>query len=181
MGMVDIKETVKIPEGIEVHVDHYRVSVKGKKGENHREFIYPGLKIKQEEDKLVLEFKKPTKREKRMINTFKAHLRNMFKGVNEGVVYKLRICSSHFPMSVKVEGDYVSINNFLGEKVPRKAKIVQGVSVKIEGDEIILEGIDKDKVSLMAGKLEQTTRITNRSRIIFQDGCYITMKDGKQI
>ena len=181
MVMPDIKETVSIPEGVEVQIEGNIVSVKGEKGENSRKLVYPKMIIKKEENKVVLEFKKPTKREKRMANTFKAHIKNLMKGVKEGFLYKLKICSSHFPMSVKVEGNQVVISNFLGEKIPRKAGIVEGVNVKIEGDEILVEGVDKEKVSLTAGRIEQATRITNRSRIVFQDGCFITSKDGKEI
>lgn len=177
MARLDIiKESLKIPEGVDVEIRGHLVKVKGHKGECSRDFVYPGLKIEKHEDKITFEYEKPTKREKRMVNTFKAHIKNMIKGVNEGISYKLKICSTHFPMSVKVEHGNVVISNFFGEKVPRKAKIVDGVHVKIEGDEIIVDGVDKEKVGLTAGRIEQATRITNKSRIIFQDGCYITHK-----
>lgn len=66
------------------------------------------------------------------------------------------------------------INNFLGEKQPRVARILEGVTVKIGNDEVILTGIDKEKVGNTAANIERATRITKRDPRVFQDGIYIT-------
>ena len=84
-------------------------------------------------------------------------------------------------MTVAVSGDEFTIQNFLGEKVPRKLKIKEGAEVKVEGEEISVEGVDKEIISQTAASIEQLTRISNRDRRIFQDGCYIIMKDNKEI
>ena len=48
----------------------------------------------------------------------------------------------------------------------------------IKGDIIIVEGIDKELAGQTAARIEQSTRITNKDRRVFQDGCYITDKAG---
>jgi large subunit ribosomal protein L6 len=121
---------------------------------------------------------KITKKEKRVIGTFAAHISNLIIGITDGFEYKLKICSGHFPMNVKVESEEVVIKNFLGEKVPRRARISSGVSVDIKGDIISVKATDIDAVSQTAARIEQSTRITNRDRRVFQDGCYITEKAG---
>jgi large subunit ribosomal protein L6 len=79
-------------------------------------------------------------------------------------------------MTVNHEGSKIVIKNFLGERVPRIAKILDGVKVQIDKDIITLSGSSIEAVGQSAGNLEKSTRITNRDRRRFQDGIYITSK-----
>ncbi|MBP1911887.1 50S ribosomal protein L6 [Thermococcus stetteri] len=176
-----IREEIKIPEGVEVTVEGNTVKVKGPKGELERELKYPGVQIFTEDGKVVIYKEFPRKRDVAIARTFKAHINNMIKGVTEGFKYKLKVVYSHFPMTVKVQGDEVIIENFLGEKNPRRAKILPGVTVKVKGSEIEVEGIDKEAVGQTAANIEQATRITKWDRRVFQDGIYIVEKAGKPI
>ena len=110
-----------------------------------------------------------------------SHIRNLIKGVNKGFTYKVKVCSGHFPINLTTEDNTIIINNFLGEKIPRKAKILPGVTTKIEGEIISLDGTDKESVSQSSANIELATRITKRDKRVFQDGCYIISKDGKEI
>ena len=179
--LVDIIEKIEVPEGVNVEIEGFVVKVKGPRGENQRRFKKPGVEIKKDGNFIVFTAKKPTRREKKMLFTFKAHIKNLLKGVNEGFAYKIKVCSSHFPMSASVEGDKILVKNFFGEKVPRKSTILDGVTVKIEGDIITVEGIDKESTGQTAANLELATRVSNRDKRVFQDGCYIIEKDGKEI
>ena len=171
---------LEIPEGITIEISK-DVKVKGPKGELTRRLYDPIIFMKVEEGKVKFNAKKNSKREKRQIGTFKAHIKNMFKGVGEGHVYKLKICSGHFPMNVSAaKGEFV-VKNFLGEKVPRTVKIIEGVDVKLDGEIVIVESLNKEHAGQTAADIEQLCRITNRDRRIFQDGIYITNKDGKEI
>ena len=107
--------------------------------------------------------------------------KKILKGVVEGHVYQLKICSSHFPMSAAVNNGEFSVKNFLGEKVPRTIKIKENVDVKVEGDIITVESPDKELAGQTAASIEQLCKITNRDRRIFQDGIYIISKAGKEI
>ena len=176
--MIDAKKLTKeieIPENVEVMVDEI-ITVKGEKGENSKRLFYPTVKISKKDNKIVIEPKKFTKREKKIINTYVAHLKNLIKGVQEAYTYKVKICSSHFPMSVSVNGDELIVKNFYGEKVPRRAKIVEGVNVKVNGEEIVINGTNKESVGQTAANFEKSTRITNRDRRIFQNGLWIVEK-----
>ncbi|AEH23863.1 50S ribosomal protein L6 [Pyrococcus yayanosii] len=176
-----IREEIEIPEGVEVIVEGSTVTVKGPKGELKRDFSYPGVKIFTEDGKVVIYKEFPRRKDVAVVGTFRAHITNMIKGVTEGFVYKLKVVYSHFPITVKVQGDEVIIENFLGEKAPRKAKILPGVTVKVKGQEITVEGIDKEAVGQTAANIEQATRITKWDRRVFQDGIYIVEKAGKPI
>ena len=176
-----IREEIEIPEGVEVTVENNVVKVKGPKGELERELKYPGVKIFMEDGKVVIYKDFPRRKDIAIARTFKAHINNMIKGVTEGFTYKLKVVYSHFPITVKVQGDKVVIENFLGEKAPRLAQILPGVKVKVKGQEIVVEGIDKEKVGQTAANIEQATRITKWDRRVFQDGIYIVEKAGKPI
>jgi large subunit ribosomal protein L6 len=86
----------------------------------------------------------------------------------------MKVVYSHFPIQLKVQGDRLEINNFLGEKQPRSAKILEGVTVNLGNDEVILTGIDKERVGNTAANIEHATRIRKRDPRVFQDGIYIT-------
>tara|TARA_Y100000310_G_scaffold345598_1_gene467061 strand:- start:7902 stop:8450 length:549 start_codon:yes stop_codon:yes gene_type:complete len=182
MEEIKSKKAIAIPEGVEVSIDGSLVRVKGERGENQRLLSHPLVSLRKEEDRVNFYAKrKMTKKEKRIIGTFSGHVGNLIKGAVEGFEYKLKICSGHFPMTVKVEGNEVIIKNFLGEKVPRKANVMEGVKVEAKGDTITVNGIDKDKTGQTAARIEQATRITNKDRRVFQDGCYIIEKAGKEL
>ncbi len=180
--LAPINEKIVIPEGVTVEIVGPVIKAKGPKGENEKILAHYKIKISKEDDKTLLAMcKKPTKREKTMIYSFIAHIKNLLEGVKSGFVYKVKICSSHFPMSVSVEKDEVVIKNFFGEKIPRKSRIMPGVEVKIEGSMITVQGIDKEKTAQTAACIEQATRITNRDRRVFQDGCYVVEKAGSTV
>jgi len=176
----EIETTVEIPDGIQV-TGKNDLTVKGPKGELKRTFNFPGVQVVAGSKEIVISAKKATKREKKIIYTYAAHLRNMMKGVQEPWVYKLKVCASHFPMNVSMSGKDFIVKNFLGEKVPRKFTIKEGVTVKVDGKDVIVESIDKELAGNTASEIELITTIRGRDLRVFQDGIYITEKAGKPI
>lgn len=178
---VDIKEEVEMSEGVTASFENGFLTIKGPKGEVKKRLDSIKIRISVEGNKVVFSAKKATKREKKLVNSFKAHVLNMIKGVIDGVVYKLKICASHFPMNVSFSNQEFVVKNFVGEKIPRKLKVRQGVDIKIDADIVNVEGVDKELVSQTAAGIEQLVRITDKDRRIFQDGIFIIEKDGKII
>lgn len=181
MKIREFKESIACPEGVTLAVTGRTVKMTGKNGECSKEFKMPRFVFSQENNNVVITCKDYNFYDKRNFLTVKAHLGNMIKGVQEGFEYKLKICSSHFPMNVTVSNNKLIVKNLLGEKVPRELIIKKGVSVKVEGTEIVVLGSDIELVSTVASDMEQLTRNTDRDRRIFQDGIYITHKAGKEI
>ncbi|MBW9221175.1 50S ribosomal protein L6 [Methanothermococcus sp. SCGC AD-155-M21] len=174
-----IREEIEIPDNVSVDVNGSEITVKSGGKELKRVLSYPGIVIKKEDNKVVIECLYPRKKHAAIIGTFLSHIENMIKGVTEGFEYKLKIRYAHFPMKVVVKGNEVIIDNFLGEKHPRKAKIMDGVTVKVSGEDIIVKGIDKEKTGQTAANIEQATRVKGRDIRVFQDGIYIIEKAGK--
>src|SRR3989338_4358999 len=174
---------LEIPQGIDLQIVSNNIIVKGPKRNLERKFLNPKIELVKEGSFLLFKCRqgfKFSQSDKMLMNSFKAHVKNMFIGVDKGYSAKLKICSGHFPMNVTVDSSNVMIKNFLGEKVPRKARILDGVKVQVQGDIILVNGLDKEKVGQTAATIEQTTRITNKDRRIFQDGCYIISKPGDE-
>jgi large subunit ribosomal protein L6 len=181
MRIKEIRPKFAMPPNVTVSVEGKLVKVKGPKGELSRRFDIPTVNFSSEDGKIAVVAKNATKSTKTQIFTAAAHIRNMLKGVSEGHVYKLKICSGHFPMNVSMSGDQFIVKNFLGEKVPRVLKIKEGAKVKIETNIVTVESTDIEKAGQVAADIELLTRITNRDIRIFQDGIYIIEKDGEPL
>ena len=50
-----------------------------------------------------------------MTNTARSIITGMIKGVEKGHTYRLKIIFAHFPITVKVKGREVHVENFFGE------------------------------------------------------------------
>jgi large subunit ribosomal protein L6 len=177
----DLSQTIEIPEGVNAELVGDIVKVSGTQGTNERRFDFSNLDAEKKDNQIIIGNKKSTKKEKRTMNTIAAHIRNMIKGVQERFEYKLKVCFSHFPITVEVKGNEAVIKNFLGEKVPRKIKFPQGVEVKVDKEIITVHSTDKELAGMVAANLENVTRISNRDRRIFQDGIFITNKCGEEM
>jgi len=174
--LLHVYETIEIPNGVSVEVNGLQVRVKGPKGEIVKDFSHAkGVGIRVEENKVIVEAFMADRKLKALVGTIAAHIRNMITGVTKGYRYKLKVIYSHFPVTVVVDekNKIIRIKNFLGEKADRIAKIYGNVKVKVQGTDIIVEGIDIEEVGLTAASLERATKIRDLDRRIFMDGIYI--------
>ena len=177
----EIFTQIEIPEGVEADIDGNLIKVKGREGDVERRFNINKLVFEKRDEKIVIGHKNSTKKEKKLTNTITAHIKNMFKGIQEKFDYKLKIASSHFPISVELKKNKATIKNFLGEKIPREVKILEGVEVKIDNDIITIKSINKELAGQTAANFEKATRIKMKDRRVFQDGIFIINKAGKKI
>jgi large subunit ribosomal protein L6 len=170
----EVTETIEVPEGMEIVLEDKTLILK--KGSNELKRKFSGFEIKKEGKNIVLHYSKATKKTKKLIKTAAAHVRNMISGLGEKYVYKLQVCFVHFPISIELKPGELLIKNFLGEKVPRKAKLLPGADVKLDKDIITVTSFDKDIAGQTAANIETASRIKARDRRVFQDGIFITQK-----
>mgnify|MGYP000010261646 FL=1 len=171
------EEVVPVPEGVTVEVvDPVTIKVKGPLGELVKSFRNAGIRVSMAEGGLLVRVYGRGKRVDAMMGTFRATFRNMVTGVTKGFTYKLKVVQTHFPMSLKVQGDRLVIENFTGERYPRVVELVPGVKVVVRGEEVIVTGIDKEAVGLVAGRIEQATKIKRKDLRKFLDGIYVYQK-----
>jgi large subunit ribosomal protein L6 len=171
-----LREEIPIPEELEVSINK-EISVKGPKGELKRKFKQGNINIRLEDNKVVLETRFPQKKDKAMLGTIRSHINNMILGLTEGFNYRMKIVYAHFPMTVKATQNKVTIENFLGERYPRTAKIIGNTKVDVQGDEVIITGIHKEEVGQTMANVEQATKIKGRDPRVFQDGIYLVSKE----
>jgi large subunit ribosomal protein L6 len=170
---------LEIPENVSVEVDHLDVTVDGPEGAVTRRLWYPDVTVEVEDDQVTIESDAEDAKTTATIGTFESHLQNAFHGVTEGWEYKMEVFYSHFPMQVRVEGDDVVIENFLGEKAPRRTTIHGDTDVSVDDERLVLSGPNKEDVGQTAADIEQLTRVRGKDTRVFQDGVYITEKPAK--
>lgn len=171
---------IDIPEDVTVEVDGFEVSVKGELGEVTRDFEHTRVNIVKNDNTLQLETLFPRKKEKAMIGTVQAHINNALMGVQYGYRYYLKIVFSHFPIRVKSEGSKVKIENLYGGRKPLYAEVLPGVSVSVDDDDVIVEGVNKENVGQTAANIQELTRQRGRRRKspkTFMDGIFIYDKE----
>jgi len=173
---------IEIPKDVLVEIsDDYILKIKGIKGEIIKDLSPKKLNISKnkykiylKENNIIIETYIKGKRGISLLYTLSSIIKNAIKGVLEGYIYKLKIVYSHFPISVKVKEGKVYIENFIGERSPRIANIVgKNTQVKVEGEDIIVTGIDLEEVSQTAANIQQATKIKKRDPRKFLDGIYI--------
>jgi large subunit ribosomal protein L6 len=175
-----LKDEIEVPEKVQVTLEPGGIiRMKGPQGEVSRELAHPRIKIEKKGSHVVVSSELPRKREKALVGTFGAHIRNMIVGVSKGFEYKMKTVYAHFPIKASVKGNVFLIENFLGEKSPRKARILGATKVNIKGDLVDLTGPDVEAVGQTAANIERATKIKGFDPRVFQDGIYIIEKPGR--
>ena len=165
---------VLIPEGVEVDLRGRVLVVSGPLGECRKDFSRIPVDISVKGGSVLIRPMIGKKRGYSVMKTSASHVRNMVEGVLRGYLYRLKIAYAHFPISVKAHGGFVLVENFLGERSPRSARIVgDGTTVRVEGDDVLVEGPCLEEVSQTAANIEMATRIKGRDARVFLDGVYI--------
>lgn len=175
---LNITKDIPIPDGITVNYKNSIISVKGAKGTLERKFEHPKIQVSVNKGVVKVECPLARKNEAALCGTWAAHINNMIKGVSEGWEYHMKVVYSHFPIKTKVDKNknLLVIENFLGEKTPRMARICDGIDVKVQGENIVITGIDIEKVGQTAANIEKAAYIKGYDPKVFQDGIYITKK-----
>lgn len=173
MRATEVSETIQAPDEVEVNLEGRKIAVKGPKGTLVRDFSFAPVSIELRGKNIHIWAEWPRKKEASLVGTLHSHIQNMIIGVQKGFTYKLKIVFSHFPISAKLKDKTVLIENFTGERNPRKAKIVGNVQVKIQGEDIFVQGINLEEVSQTAANIEQATKVKRKDPRIFLDGLYV--------
>ena len=130
-----VSHLIAIPEGVSANLEGNTVTLTKDGNSLTRDFNHNQVAVRQADRGLEVFCNLPRRSERAIAGTWAAHLRNMAKGLDEGFEYRLKAVFSHFPMSLKVQGNEFTITNLLGEKVPRVASLPWSpaeVEVKID-------------------------------------------------
>jgi len=173
MRAIETSKTIQVPDNVEVALEGRKVTVKGAKETLTRDFSYAPISIELNDKTIRIWAEWPRKKETALVGTIYSHIQNMITGITKGFTYKLKIVFSHFPISVKVKDKAILIENFTGERNPRKARIVGNAQVKIQSEDILIQGINLEEVSQTAANIEQATKVKKKDPRVFLDGLYV--------
>lgn len=166
-----------LPEGVTASLVGRSLTVKGKLGEARKEFDKINVNMSLRGNRLVFSPFSDKKKDNVVMNTVHRLVHNMAVGVSKGYTYRLKIVYAHFPISVKTKEGNVLVENFVGERSPRVAKIVGNCNVTVDGDDVVVKGVSLEDVGQTAANIELATKVKRKDQRIFLDGVYIYHKE----
>jgi len=146
----DLDISVELPAGVTAKYSEGQIMVVGPLGKVSQDFskIPVDLEIKGNEVRILTH---GTRRKNRSIlNTAKSLVHNAVEGVTKGYEYKLKVIYAHFPVTVKVQGNRILVENFYGERSPRVAEIIGDTKAEVQGEDVILQGVSIQDVGQTA-------------------------------
>ena len=173
-----VQTAIEISSELNISIKNKEVTVNGPNGTLKRDFKFARtISIEKEDNKITLFTYHPRKKQRSLLNTVKSHIQNLMDGAQNNFIYKMKIIYAHFPMTVKTQGDKVIIENFLGERSPRLAKIHgKKTQITVDGDDVIIESPYIEDAGQTAANIQLATKIKNKDPRVFQDGIYLYYK-----
>ena len=167
------QDQVDIPEGVKVTQKKHMLSFEGPLGKTFKSFRTIPVNIEISEDKILLKAIGDKKRDYAILHTARSIIRNICEGLIVGYTIKMKVVFAHFPITVKVDGKDILIENFQGERAPRKTKIVGNTKVIPKGEDVILTGEVWTDITQTAANIELKTKVKNKDHRVFLDGIYV--------
>ena len=166
------QDEVVIPEGVTVTQQKHMLTFVGPLGKTHKSFRKIPVKLEIAENKISMTTINHKKRDYAILHAARSVIRNICEGVIDGYTIKMKVVFAHFPFTVKVEGKDIIIENFQGERAPRKTVIVGNTKVIPKGEDVILTGEVWTDITQTAANIELKTKVKNKDHRVFLDGIY---------
>ena len=169
---------IEIPEKVNASKEKNVVVIKGRHGIVKKDFTKLPAYIDIEGNKIRIKPYGRRKKDLAITNTARSIINNMIKGVENGFTYRLKIVFAHFPISVKVKGKEIHVENFFGERSARVSKIIgEDTKVNVLAEDVLVQGPSLEHVSQTAANIESSTKIKNKDQRVFLDGLYIYARE----
>ena len=169
---------VEAPASVKVAKEGNTLSLKGKLGTVMKDFTKLPATITVDGNKITIKPYGKRKFDLAVTHTARSIIESMIKGVEKGYTYKLKIIFAHFPISVKIKGKEIQVENFFGERSPRVSRIVgDGTKVNVVGEDVVVQGPSLEDVSQTAANIELSTKIKDKDQRVFLDGLYVYSRE----
>jgi large subunit ribosomal protein L6 len=146
------KKPIEIPTDISVKIENQKIVIENKKGKLEKSFLNL-VDVKFQENKISVTRFDDTKKSKAYHGLFRALIQNMVSGIStqfsktliaEGIGYKFQLDKKKLIVNV-------------GYTHPIEFFIPEEIEIKLESNtRILILGIDKEKVGLLASKIRDT-------------------------
>lgn len=170
------KNPVLIPENVKVNQEGLVIKIEGPKGSLERKFL-PNASIAIDDNQVLVTRRDNSKFSRSYHGTVRQLINNMVEGVTKGFAKTLKLVGIGYKASLK--GNNLQLA--LGYSHPIDVPAEEGVSFKVEGDRIFIEGIDKEKVGRIAATIRSKRKPdVYKGKGVLYDGEIIKLKKGKK-
>lgn len=143
------KKPINIPEGVTISAEKLLIIIKGPKGKLtcplHRK-----ITLNQEKDSLLVVRKNDLPKTKALHGLTRSLIQNAIVGVTKGYQKELELVGTGY----RVAPDPAGISLTLGFSHPVVFKKIDGIEIKLEGNnKILISGIDKQQVGQVAANI----------------------------
>ena len=145
---------IAVPAGVTVDIaENNKVTVKGPKGTLER--VLPSeMEIKKEGEEIIVTRPNDLKKMKSLHGLTRTLINNMVVGVTEGYTKVLEVNGVGYRASKS--GNKLTLN--LGYSHPVEMIDPEGIESTVDGNKIIVKGIDKEKVGQYAAEIRDKRR-----------------------
>ena len=145
---------IAVPAGVTVDIaENNKVTVKGPKGTLER--VLPSeMEIKKEGEEIIVTRPNDLKKMKSLHGLTRTLINNMVVGVTEGYTKELEVNGVGYRASKS--GNKLTLN--LGYSHPVEMIDPEGIESAVDGNKIIVKGIDKEKVGQYAAEIRDKRR-----------------------
>lgn len=173
-----IMAEVEAPASVKIAKEGNTLLVKGKLGTVNKDFTKLPATVTVDGNKITIKPYGKRKQDLAVTHTARSIIESMIKGVEKGYTYKLKIIFAHFPISVKIKGKDINVENFFGERASRVSRIVgDATKVNVVGEDVVVQGPSLEDVSQTAANIELSTKIKNKDQRVFLDGLYVYSRE----
>lgn len=171
------KQSINIPANVTIEVGLNLVKVKGPLGELEKNIKSELVEVNIQDGILTTKPLRNDKFSKALWGTYTSHLKNMLAGVEKPFEKKLTIEGVGFKWEVK--GDKLQLS--LGFSHPVFLDIPQALKVTAEKGNLIISGMDLEKVSLFAMQVRKRKPVEPyKGKGIRYEGEVVVRKQGKK-
>lgn len=171
-----IKKKINIPEGITVDIQNEKLVFKGPKGELNLSKL-PLIDVLIKNNEIEVSRLDDSKQSKMNSGTMWSLIRNAILGVNSGFEKILEIEG----IGYRAEVNNKNLVLYLGFSHPVNVLIPEGILVKVDKNQIIISGINKELVGQFASKIRLLKPPEPyKGKGIHYKGEYIRRKAGKK-
>mgnify|MGYP004459244599 CR=1 FL=1 len=145
---------IAVPAGVTVDIaENNKVTVKGPKGTLER--VLPSeMEIKKEGEEIIVTRPNDLKKMKSLHGLTRTLINNMVVGVTDGYTKELEVNGVGYRASKS--GNKLTLN--LGYSHPVEMVDPDGIESTVDGNKIIIKGIDKEKVGQYAAEIRDKRR-----------------------
>lgn len=149
MSRIGIKP-IDIPSGVEVKIEEGNITVKGPKGTLSTQ-IHKNMQLSQENQQITVARPNDKKENRSLHGLTRSLIANMIEGVTKGYTKTLEVNGVGY--RVQKQGKNLVLNLGLSHQVT--VPDTQDVSTSVDGNKIMVNGIDKQKVGQFAAEIRE--------------------------